>query len=419
MLGQRSTADGFRPPPAEALVHTLLACVWALAARALTTSVQMIWTYVSAATISDGLLDDQRGTNLHLRILLIWALFLTLAGSAATVHMLRWRERLGSWEADAERDDKSDYKRGAQDEQRGIHGSHRGCGDASTAADEAHNDEDPPEASGPPPLSQGGGARPLPRSDRRPHFDRRPSIEKSTPQLFGGAWEDTDSDDAKHLCQRLWVWLLAAAIRVLLLCERVLSYVTAWAWTDVFFASASRPSLWGVLRDSGVALGLSVAVIAWLVLVGGALELQAGTDIERSVVESYFVANSASFFVGFAWWKVVRDVAALSGRAAVIETAGVGFSSSSATEVEQYGQREFAGALASNFLFGPVLTVVVIWAKHAYLVHFLETTASADAEAIPTDGTAASPGTCNINAEQTRRATRRRLGKKMSSAHLV
>jgi hypothetical protein len=342
MLGQRSTADGWRPPSARPEVDELrvavVACLMALMARALTTSVQMIWTYVSAATVSDGLHDDQRGSWLHFRILLVWALFLTLAGSAATATMLRWRERLSA-------SDDDDSNRGE---------------DAALAPP-------PPQAPPAPPMNHRMSVSDDGAFGGMGGY-RAPMRTLPVLSLFRG--------ETEARAQRCGQWLRPAAMRVLLLCERVLSYVTAWAWTDVFFASASRPSLWGVLKDSGVALTLSLAVIAWLVLVGGALELRVGADVERSVVESYFVANSASFFVGFAWWKVLRDLAALSGRAAVPHLSPYDEPLAQVErDVEAYSTYEFAGALAGNFFYGPVLTFVVIWAKHVYLSTFLETTA--------------------------------------------
>ena len=170
--------------------------------------------------------------------------------------------------------------------------------------------------------------------------------------------------------------------------ERVLTYVTAWAWTDVFFASAATPSVWTLLTDCLSAIGLSLAVVMWLVFfgsalqAGGALEISEDSTagIDRSGVESYFMANSASFFVGFAWWKVLRDLAAVSGRVALAgphaESDAILLDTAVGTEgdlfnfyhllerVQQAETREFYGSLVGNLIYGPVLSVVIIWAKH-------------------------------------------------------
>jgi hypothetical protein len=194
--------------------------------------------------------------------------------------------------------------------------------------------------------------------------------------------------------QRRWRWLRAAMTRVLLLVERVFAYVTAWAWCDVLSVQSPRPSVWLVLKDSVVAVLLTCAILTWLVFIGGSLEYRAG--VERHVVESYFIANSASFFVGWTWWKVLRDLAAVSGRAAILtddithELPATPVPIGSLDKimrdeaivqevelVQGVGQREYAGALLSNVFLGPVLSVVVIWAKHKAFTNVI---AQAEAE---------------------------------------
>ena len=129
-----------------------------------------------------------------------------------------------------------------------------------------------------------------------------------------------------------------AGRQALLLIEKVLSWLTGCAWTNVFFASAAKPSLYLALKarrshpsptpspshprhhillsplpipqhapprsvpprqDLALAVGLMFVAISWLVILGGRMELAAGLD--RSEAESYFLCNSASFFVGWAW----------------------------------------------------------------------------------------------------------------------
>jgi hypothetical protein len=50
------------------------------------------------------------------------------------------------------------------------------------------------------------------------------------------------------------------------------------------------------------------------VLAGGRLTIESGATVERETVESYFIVNSASFFVGWAWVVALRDIAAVSNQ---------------------------------------------------------------------------------------------------------
>ena len=385
--GARGAVAALASAATPFLWSVVLPVFWSLSARAFTTSVQMLWTYVSAASLSDGLTDDQRGTWLHERILITWALLLTLAGSAATVQLLRWREKLtdepemqAAVEAAAKAADEAAAEAAAEAvrvSQAETAANGNGAGASGTdgtggAGGEAHGD------------------RPGPWQLRTQGWSRLSETWLGDmPDLF----EPQAQSDAHAIAERRRLWLRAAATRVLLLCERVLSYVTAWAWCDVFFAQSARASVWLALQDSTVAVLLTVAVLGWLVFVGGALEVNAGVD--RAVVESYFFANSASFFVGWSWWKVLRDLAAVSGRAAVVSAGAVGGAAvvggavaggvpdAGASELTpelsdlQYaGSREFAGALIGNVVYGPILSVVVVYLKHVALRDFL---ASAEA----------------------------------------
>ena len=73
------------------------------------------------------------------------------------------------------------------------------------------------------------------------------------------------------------------------------------AGRDVVFASSSHsfPSWPTTVLDGVVALGLSLLAFGLIVIAGGQLTVE-GT-VERSAVESFFVVNSASFFVGWSW----------------------------------------------------------------------------------------------------------------------
>jgi hypothetical protein len=403
-----------------------------LAARAVTVSVQMLWTYVATSSTSDGLTEEQRGSWLHERILVTWALLLTMGGSAATVQLLRWREQLT--------DDPEDDGEPRSPEHRPAFNPNP-FSTGFFAAPQQHERPPSPDESVPSPegeeeeeasaaaasMASMASMVPAPSAvsvvptdgdavyekvglapeveppqqpgDRTPphSFTRlqrqgyyRLSYVTNMPDIF-----DPVADD-ELAGQRRWRWLRAAMTRVLLLIERTFAYVTAWAWCDVLSVQSPRPSVWLVLKDSGVAVLLTCAIVAWLVFIGGSLEYRAGVD--RHVVESYFIANSASFFVGWTWWKVLRDLAAVSGRAAILlGSRGIAHElpatpvplgslddimrdEAIVQEVELVqgvGATEYAGALLSNVFLGPVLSVVVILAKHKAFTNVI---AQAEAE---------------------------------------
>jgi len=161
-----------------------------------------------------------------------------------------------------------------------------------------------------------------------------------------------------------------AGRQALLLIEKVLSWLTGCAWTNVFFASAAKPSLYLALKDLALAVGLMFVAISWLVILGGRMELAAGLD--RSEAESYFLCNSASFFVGWAWVVVLRDFAAISGQLALIgppDTFDVMslMGLQSKAKLEERSFAAFVGALVGIVIAGPIASVVVIWAKHRFL----------------------------------------------------
>eukprot|EP00966_Prymnesium_polylepis_P274730 6347274-Prymnesium_polylepis.2 len=177
--------------PCIEVLEEVFFSLWRLGTRALTTSVLMLWAYVSSRNLLEGLSVAQQGTALHWRLLVLWASFLTFGGAALTLQLLRWRDALAS-----------------------------------------------------------GGA------------------------TLG------DADG----------WLRASVSQVLLLIERVLSWLAGCAWTDVCFAKSSTPSIDGALDHVGVALGLTLASLGWIVLVGGGHGIHHKS--EREHAESYFVSSN-------------------------------------------------------------------------------------------------------------------------------
>lgn len=296
------------------MLEAALFSLWSLATRALTTSVLMLWTVVSKDILLSGLAPEQFGSSLHQRVLFLWAVALTFSGAAVTGQLLRWQQQI----VDADEDDKP----------------------ASQAAEASwiRLEDAEPEERSPPPLQ------------------REPSDVSRGPCC-------------SRLARRRAV--RAAGVQVLILFEKVISWLAGVAWTDVFFATSAQPGVWLALQHTALAIALTSAVLAWLVFAGGRLNLDASVE-DRAEIESYFVVQSASFFVGWSWVVVLRDVAALLGQA---ELRPQGIAGGVAhllglESVETVRHAAFMAWLRSfgiMLFFGPVLSGVVIWGKHVAL----------------------------------------------------
>lgn len=287
--------------------------LWSLATRALTTSTLMLWTYVSSSNLLDGLRAEQRGGGLHWRLLVLWALVLTVVGAAITVKTLQLR----------------------------------------SAIEDAVNHEG----------------------------DEAPARAWQQLQEEGGQREAATSEAmALAVCSRAW-WRResrAAAVQVLLLLEKVLAWMAGCAWTDVFFSrTAPDPNGWLAAKDLAVALALTCFALAWMVIQGdlddAVLGIAQGTNgkpVDRSFVESHFVVYSASFFVGWSWVVLLRDVAAVTGQARLRPPEGDYLSSfahlvglETLETVRTAELNAFLRSLAMLVFFGPVLTALTIYLK--------------------------------------------------------
>ena len=439
-----------------------LASLSSLAVRGLTTSIGMIWMYVSSTSLAVGLRPEQLGSWLHLRLLLMWALVLTFVGSAATLQLLQWREALtGDLDTDPEGGGSRSSSRNSSPTAARRSRGELGQASWSTVTQEPSvsaedmraiaavakafgngvggdggggggqgggggTDALPPTPYGYARLTdedgdlgrggRGGAAQaeaaaahapPSVAEEKRPPMRQLPTHARmvsviAMPELLsprskrastqlaqggegdgagllpagdpsgaGGATSDHKHALHEHArAERVRRWVLAAGAQVLLVIEKVMSFVTAWAWTDVFFRHLSggdRPSSWLVLRDTGVAISLSLAVVGWLVLIGGELHLNA--RLERSAVEMFFVANSASFFVGWSWVIVLRDMAAVPLFESLVAAL-------THQRVDQYWD-----ALVSVTVTGPLVSVVILYAKSVALHDVIERATIAAPEA--------------------------------------
>ena len=127
-----------------------------------------------------------------------------------------------------------------------------------------------------------------------------------------------------------------------------------------------------------MALMLTGLAVAWMVMHGDLNEaalgmersVRSGKRIDRSHVENHFVVYSASFFVGWSWVVLLRDLAAVSGQARIRPVSGdylggvahlLGFDTVQNVRAAEYNA--FARSLLGVIVFGPVLTVLTIYLK--------------------------------------------------------
>ena len=165
---------------------------------------------------------------------------------------------------------------------------------------------------------------------------------------------------------RVRVYQLAAAQQLLTLAERAAGGISGAAWCSSVFASSAAPSLWLAIKDGAAACAFTALGVLWLVLSPSArLTLSEAASSSRGAVEAYFVTNTFSFFAGWAWILLLRDLSALVGQQAVLResrrSSVLGLTSLDRAELSAFG-----GQLGSIVLFGPVLSFLVYRARRCY-----------------------------------------------------
>lgn len=378
----------------DAMVEMTFA-LWSLTTRALTTSVLMLWTYVSATNLVEGLRPEQRGSGLHWRLLVLWALVLTLVGAVVTVKSLRLRETIeterkrqahehGVWSPLAEGDDDvhGQRTRGEREEGEREEGEREegemARRETERSAREQHDGRKQVQHTDQPPTAAASFLAATPTAVPPIESSSEP---RTSPALPSSILAITPRETSLAACSDAW-WrqeALIASSQVLLLVEKVMAWMAGCAWTDVFFAnSAPDPSGWLAAKDGAVALMLTGLAVAWMVMHGDLNEaalgmersVRSGKRIDRSHVENHFVVYSASFFVGWSWVVLLRDLAAVSGQARIRPVSGdylggvahlLGFDTVQNVRAAEYNA--FARSLLGVIVFGPVLTVLTIYLK--------------------------------------------------------
>ena len=181
------------------------------------------------------------------------------------------------------------------------------------------------------------------------------------------------SSCASRACGAARAWISS----LLELLEGAFSWTTGCAWTDAllsFIGSISAyPTPSVTASDAAVAMTLLGAAVGWLMLGGEPRPggLQDEDKLDRSKVERHFLTNAASFFVGWVWVVLLRDISLLFSDAvedALVSVSSLnsrGFGGHHITDL-MLAISEHASRLTEVLLvivFGPLLTWVLFKAK--------------------------------------------------------
>ena len=151
------------------------------------------------------------------------------------------------------------------------------------------------------------------------------------------------------------------------LVQGTLGWVAGCAWSD--FASALFPSMNAppsfpvLIANTCVALSVSGLAILWLIVSGDDPTTVPWDEVlDREGVEQYFVTGAASFFVGWAWVLVIRDLFVPFGHAVgtVVDWMLIGVLQLSIPQSAIFFTSEFL----SVCIFVPLLTYGFFVTKH-------------------------------------------------------
>jgi len=131
---------------------------------------------------------------------------------------------------------------------------------------------------------------------------------------FSGEWHE-GLHEGLHRSVRatLEITRTRAAIEASNLAQGTLGWVAGCAWTDVatnlFPTLTAPPDFFVLLANTACAPGLSAIAVIWLAVSGDdPTKVPWNEVMHRDDVEQYFLTGAMSFFVGWAWVLVIRDV---------------------------------------------------------------------------------------------------------------
>ena len=350
-----------------------LAAFWQLLSRALSVTIYMLWNYSLAALVTSGINPSQeaQGGPLYQRVLVLWAATLHGLMALGVVQLQRWRSRLEQRSADladaaavsattvtrVQR-----WRRRARRQPEGVATSEGRLAATDDVSVEAASGEAGSSSSNGAGTSTSDTAAPVVRDDAAAAASTSCAVEESA--------ESSSSVPVVPPRLPLRLHRRAALLQLLSLLEATAGWVTGCAWTNAVTASfgtlQSPPTLefTVTLSDAGLAVGLTLLAVVWLVVTtvatsgdgGGGVDGGAGTrgadgdDERRRAVERHFITNALAFFVGWTWVILLRDVTTL------VATLG-----------PTPGAWVYAREGASVVVFGPVLTLLLLRFKEASL----------------------------------------------------
>ena len=376
-------------------IENWLEATWQLLSKALATSVMVVWTFVFSAMVLMGAKPAEQ-TSVTRHLLVFWAISITLMGSLVAVRCERWEQELATQLDRAER-------RAAESRER------ESGGRPSRASAPA------PSAPVSPQLSRVSTPRPAPVLSRQSSVKLPPpteavaaaaaaaheaatasaaeslarsmqaELEELKQELEQEARENvakldnltghyslsTDYDAFDPLRATVAVTKVRAMVEFSNLVQGTLGWVAGCAWTDVatnlFPTLSAPPSVVVLLANVLVALALSAAAVLWLVVTGeDPNTVPWDSLLKREDVEQYFITGAASFFVGWAWVLVVRDVFLPIGDAfgALAQLFGTLVGLYRLDDAEDMHRARRAGEMLSAATFAPLLTCGFFVLKH-------------------------------------------------------
>ena len=343
-----------------------------LLSQGISYNVMRLWGFSFQHLLTWGVAEEQTGTPLLGRTLLLWAIATTWIGSMLTVRLAKWRRWLERKQSVVRRDLKRAAPTGpsllpaqSEEELRAVPDGRAGGRAGGRTADHA-------------------GAPSTPnRGDASSSTNTSRAEDEPTPSLISRASAFTPSALLSDLDgrlrpaldrKRLAVTLAqidrrlgrrAALGQFLVLMESTLAWVAGVAWTNAVVeltTQASYPTLDVVFDDTLIALAFTAFASLLVVFSGGQMSTQALDDQRKSgsreAVEGYYTMYSLSFIVGWSWVVMLRDY----------ETLFADF----LTSWGHFQRLDFASEGLLVAVFGPGLTFLLYAHVFAGVVRTLE-----------------------------------------------
>eukprot|EP00965_Chrysotila_dentata_P142054 4695487-Pleurochrysis_carterae.AAC.1 len=160
------------------------------------------------------------------------------------------------------------------------------------------------------------------------------------------------SDGTGNIGSGCFLSLRSLLSQLLSLTESTFGWVAGCSWTNAVVASKYSslnefPTGYVCFKNFATAVGLTALAVGWLVASGSSQSIKDEHRLQRDLVERYFLTTSMSFFVGWSWLVLARNLSTQLARAGVLISP------------------DFAvvGEALCVLVFGPALTIAVLALK--------------------------------------------------------